>query len=105
MRRGVWFRVLNRGERGIIDLTIDCVERIRSLKLARIVVMIVNKLMDAVKGKLWRLMAEVGRPLAQKLSRIVRSWGNKSAVRWAWDLSFVRYLTVTYMNMPAMFII
>jgi hypothetical protein len=27
-------------------------------------------------------------------------WGNESAVRWAEDSGFKRYLTVTYMNAP-----
>ena len=34
-RRGVWYRVLDRVERGIISLTVDIVDRVKSLLHAR----------------------------------------------------------------------
>ena len=103
IRRRVWFKVLDRVERSIIDLTIKCVDRVRSLKLAKMVVVIVNKLVGAMRNKLGRLMKTIGRSLAQKVSQIAQKWGNKSAVRWANELAFVRYLTVMCINTPATF--
>ena len=35
VRRGVWYRVLDRVERGIISLTVDIVDRVKSLLHAR----------------------------------------------------------------------
>jgi len=96
MRNGVWFKVLGRVERAIIDLTIKCVQRVHSSKLTKIVVTIVNKLADASKSMLKRLMDEVGRSLAQKLSRIAQNWGNKYAAQWVEDSDFVQYLVVTH---------
>ncbi len=37
LRRGIWFRSLNRVERGIIDLTVKYVDNIKSAKLAKVV--------------------------------------------------------------------
>ena len=103
MRRGLWFKVLSRTERASIDLTIKVVERVRSLLLARMLGAIVRKLLDAMESKVARVIREVGRGLAEKLSRIAQSWGNKSAHHWKEDPSFVRYLAITYINTPAMF--
>jgi hypothetical protein len=103
MRRGVWFRVLNRGERAQIELTTRVVKRIRSFFLARVVSSIVEKLLDAMESRVTRLMREVGPALARKLSRTAQEWGNKSAHQWAEDPGFVQYLTVDYMNKPASF--
>jgi glycosyltransferase involved in cell wall biosynthesis len=103
LRKRVWFRVLNREERGIFSLTIRCVERIRSVKLAKIVKAIVDKLEGAVKGRVERLMETVGRQLARKLSEIAEGWGNESAESWAGDRGFTRFLAVSYMNTPGLY--
>ncbi len=103
MRRGVWFRVLTRGERAQIELTMRVVKRIRSFFLARVVSSIVEKLLDAMESRVTRLMREVGPALAQKLSGIAQKWGNSSAVSWIADPGFRQYLTVMYMNTPSVF--
>jgi len=103
IRRGLWFKVLSRTERASIDLTIKVVERVRSLLLARMLGAIVRKLLDIMESKVVHLMREVGCSLAENLSRIAQRWGNKSAHHWKEDPSFVKYLTITYINTPAMF--
>jgi len=103
MRRGVWFRVLTRGERAQIELTTRVVRRIRSFFLARVVSSIVEKLLEAMESRVTRLMREVGPALARKLSRTAQEWGNESAHEWVADSGFVRYLTINYMNTPASF--
>jgi hypothetical protein len=103
LRRGVWFRVLTRGERAQMELTMKVVKRIRSLFLAKVLTNIVEKLLDAMESKVSRLMREVGQPLAQKLSSIAQKWGNSSAVSWTADSGFMRYLTIMYMNTPSIF--
>jgi len=85
-------------ERAVVSLTIRCVDRIRSVKLAIIVKAIVDKLNDAVKGGVERLMETVGRLLAQKLSGIAVGWGNKSAENWMEDRGFIQFLAVSHMN-------
>lgn len=103
MRRGLWFKVLDKVERAIINLTIRCVRRIRSLKLAGIVSTIMDKLTRVMRSRVGRLMEKVGHHLAKKLSWIAQSWGCASAVGWAQEPTFIQYLTVMYMNAPTMF--
>lgn len=104
LRRGVWFRLLGREERSIVDLTIRCVDRVRSVKLAKIVTAIVIKLKLAMESTLKRLVRTVGRSMAQKLSQIAQGWGNPSAVWWAEDPGFFQFLAIVHMNMPQMFL-
>lgn len=101
MRKRVWFSVLGRVERGIVNLTIRCVEEVRSVKLAMIVEAIVDKLEEAVKGGVERLMDTVGSLLAKKLSGVAVGWGNESACHWVEDYGFIQFLTVNYMNTPS----
>jgi hypothetical protein len=98
IRRGIWFRALTKAERAQMELTMRIVKKIRSLFLAKVLDAIIKKLLDAMESKVARLMREVGRGLAEKLSRIAQSWGNKSADHWKEDQSFVQYLAITHMN-------
>lgn len=103
LRQGFWFRALDRVERGVLDLTIRYVGNIRSAKLAKMVTAILIKLELAVESVVERMVRVVGRSLAQKVSRMALSWGNRSASQWAEDISFARYLAVTQMNTPRLF--
>jgi len=100
LRRGVWFRVLTRAERACVDLSIMIVERVRSFLLQKVLSSILKKLEMALESRVQRLIREIGENLASKMSQIAQDWGNKSAVRWAQDLDFIRYLTITSMNKP-----
>jgi len=91
LRRGVWFKVLSGIDRATIDLTIRCVERIRSATLARVIVGIVEKIKNAIRG--FFIRAEVvGRLLAERVVELALSWGNTEASDWKCDSDFVRYL-------------
>ena len=103
LRCGVWFRVLNRIERGILDLTVRCVDRIRSARLAKVVTAILIKLKLAMESAVERMVRVVGRSLAQKISSMAVSWGNVSASQWAEDPVFARYLAITQMNAHRLF--
>lgn len=103
LRRGIWFRVLSRVERGLMDLAIKVVERVRSLVLARSLIGVVEKLVGSMESEVARLMKTVGRSLAGKLSEIARNWGNSSARLWANNLGFIQYLAVMQMNSSPIF--
>jgi len=103
MRRGIWFKVLNRLERAGIDLTLKVVEKVRSSVLTKMLTSIVEKLSKALESRVARTMREVGYSLAQQISLIAQEWGNKSAVKWKTDRGFVQYLAVTHMNTSPMF--
>ena len=92
LRRGVWFKTLNRVERGIIDLTVRYVDNIKSSKLAKLVTAIIEKLQTTIESTADKLARTVGLPLARKISNIAVSWGNLSAFAWAEDLAFAKYL-------------
>jgi len=98
IRKGVWFRILNRAERAQIELTVKIVRRVRSLLLTKVLTSLVTKLVTAIESKIERLTRKVGRHLAKKLGLIAQSWGHVSAFLWKAEHSFIRYLTVMYMN-------
>ncbi len=104
MRRRVWFKVLERTERAILQLTILCVNRIRSPKLTKIVKDIVVKLKEAMKGRVKKL-TKLGRKLALDLSQIALNWGNVSAIQWPKNQDFIQYLTVIHINAPRHFLV
>ena len=91
-RRGFWFKSLNRVERGIIDLTVRYVDKIRSIRLAKLVTAIVNKLQMAMESLADKLVRIIGLGLTQKISSIAVKLGNLSASAWAEDEAFARYL-------------
>ncbi len=99
LRRGVWFKILSKIERSLIDLAIVTVRKVRSFVLARSVAVVVKKLVDTVETELQRQIQTIGFPLARKLSRIAQSWGNASAFHWASDLGFARFLAVCAVSM------
>jgi hypothetical protein len=85
-------------ERGLISLTIRCVEQVRSSTLTAMLRRIVERLEAAFSSRVERLMVQVGWPLAQRLARLASSWGNQNALNWTLDGKFARYLTVIHMN-------
>jgi hypothetical protein len=98
LRRGVWFRALTKTDRACIDLAIIVVERVRSRLLLKVLFSLMKKLEEIMESQVQRLTREVGGNLAKKVSLIAQMWGNKSAVVWAVDSGFMRYLTITYLN-------
>ena len=94
LRRGAWFRVISRVERGVLDLTVKYVDNIRSAKLANVVTAILDKLQSAMESVVDRMVRTVGVPQAKKISGIAVSWGNRLASKWADDRAFARYLAI-----------
>jgi len=98
IRRGVWFNVLSKLERGLVDLSLKVTREIRSKILVRAICSIVKKLLEALESKVKMLMCQIGTPLAKKISQIAQNWGNKTAHAWANDLGFIQYLTIIKVN-------
>jgi hypothetical protein len=98
LRRGIWFRALNRVERGVLDLTSRYVDCIRSKQLAKVVTAILEKLKLATESVVDRLVRTVGFSLALKISSVAVGLGNRSAILWAVDAGFARYLAVAHLN-------
>jgi len=98
LRRHVWFKALSSLERGLVDFVIRVVDRPRSPKLIEALARIIVKVKKVMISPLRRLMEQVGKPLARRISMIALRWGNRSAAEWARDEGFIRYLTI--MNLP-----
>lgn len=103
LRRGVWFKVLDRAERAILDLVPKCVDRPKSPRLIDAIAKIIVKLKTALASPIKKLRSQIGWPLAQKISQIAQKWGNKRACEWAWDEAFINFLTVCKYNDIAIF--
>jgi hypothetical protein len=95
-RRHVWFRTLSLVERGIVDLTVQCVDIIKSGKLAKLLTAIMSKLQSAMESTVERLVRNFGLSLTRKISNIAISWGNSLASMWSDDLAFARFLVVDF---------
>ena len=83
LRRGVWFKVLDRAERAIMDLVPKCVDRPKSPRLIDAVARIIVKLKAVLASPIIKLRSQIGWPLAQKISQIAQNWGNKRAREWS----------------------
>ena len=103
VRAGVWFRVLPRIDRVLVDLTIKVASHIRSFTLAKNLLVVIRKLERSLESSFSRAFREVGLPRAQKLSLVAQKWGNTSAESWPSDLSFINFLAVMHINEPKTF--
>lgn len=103
LRRGVWYRALDRVERGILILTARVVDRVESAVLGVELVKILRKLRDALKSGFVRRMEEYGFGRALKMASKAVEWGYGAARVWSSDLGFVRYLTLIDVNKPTGF--
>lgn len=98
MRRGVWFTVLRRIDRALIDLTIIVSDNVRSYNLVKSILTIARKVQEVFQSKLAHRIKEIGIPLTRKLSLLAQNWGNKGARKWVNDANFAWYLTITKLN-------
>ena len=87
LRNRVWHRVLFRIERGLLDLTIGWVDRVKSTKLANILDEILAKLLMAMNHDILGALQR-GCALARRISEWASVWGNSAAREWGSDPSF-----------------
>jgi len=98
LRMRIWFRTLSKVERAIIDLTIKCVEKVRSSVLADTISTIVSKILQSLEERFIARAERVGREIAETLCVIGRRWGNRACSAWKCDECFIRFLGVTALN-------
>lgn len=94
----MWFRILSKIERSIIDLTLKCVERIRSSILEAMITNILGKLVQALACRFITRADDVGRRIAERLCETAEKWGNKTASTWKNDMVFIRFLGIDALN-------
>jgi hypothetical protein len=78
-------------ERGLVDLTIRWVDKVRSGRLAETLVRILAKLALALETGMGRVLAR-GRILALKASELAVEWGNGAAFSWRFETAFANAL-------------
>ena len=101
LRRKILFTALDKEDRGYLYLTMRAFDEIRNAKVGTIIVRILAKLKDALKGTFARKMETYGVERSRILSRIAVEWGHSTAGDWADHVGFVRYLTVLELNVPS----
>jgi len=98
LRKRVWFRALSKAERAIIDLTIKCVEKVRSTVLAGAISTIVGKILQFLEEGFMTRAERVGREIAEGLCSVGERWGNEACTNWKCDKCFVKFLGVNALN-------
>jgi len=93
LRKRVWYKVLDRIERGLLDLTIRWVDNVRSGRLTETLLPILMKLAQAMEQGVAQVLV-VGRELALRASVLAVRWGNMDAFSWRFDESFWRGLAL-----------
>jgi hypothetical protein len=87
LRRRLWYSTLSRIERGLVDLTIRWVDKVRSGRLAETLLRILAKLVLALETGMGRVLGR-GRVLAMRASELAVGWGNSQAYVWRYDESY-----------------
>ncbi len=101
LRRRVLFSALEKWERGYLYLTMRLLEEVRSARVGSIIVQILVKLREALKGPFVRMMEDYGVGRAWIMSKMAVGWGYRAAGGWAGEVGFIRYLTVHELNSPS----
>jgi hypothetical protein len=100
LRRHVWFAALSRMDRIVVELTINCVDKVKSTRLALALGRIACKLSNAFKSSFVQRVETIGLNEAVKIGNIATGWGSLNASEWKHDRAFIRFLGVAALNVP-----
>ena len=81
-----------------MNLTIRCVDTVKSSKLALVLGRLVCKILKACHSAFLMQVTRTGHDLAAGRSRIAVSWGMVQAADWKWDKAFIRHIGVNAVN-------
>lgn len=98
LRLNVWFKALSKTERALTDLTLRCVERVRSHLLEAAISNIIDKILKALECTFLVRAEGIGCEIAKQLCKIAEEWGNKQAAGWKQDKRFITFLGVNSLN-------
>ena len=94
LRKGLWFRALDRMERGILELSYSRFDEVRSLGLARVIVNILVKLKEASKSPFIKHVEAFGIKKVQYLVEQALKLRCKEAINWRNDRGFIQYVSL-----------
>lgn len=98
LRTKTWFRDLSKVERAIVDLTIKCVEKVRSTVLAGTISAIVDKILRSLEEAFMTRAERVGSKIAEMVCALGAKWGSSACSAWKCDKCFIRFLGVNALN-------
>jgi hypothetical protein len=81
LRNGVWFRVIRRIDRALLNACINVAQSITNPSLVASILAVTRKIEESLETRAARYIREVGFSLASKLGALAQSLGNKDA--WA----------------------
>ena len=99
LRKRIWYRVLDRVERGIVDLTIRFVDSVKSRILAGQLDNILAKLMDAAKSAFTRYVEGYGVAKMREVVCTAIGLGSEAAVGWL-SPGFAMWFALNDMHNP-----
>jgi hypothetical protein len=97
LRKRVWYRTLDGLERGIVNLTIKLVKRVKSLRLAGTIAEITLKLERVLKSEYVRHLEAYGYSKMEAVIDTAVRLGCQEALSWASE-GFAKLLTLNNMN-------
>jgi len=100
-RGRILYSALDHEDRSILYLAIRAFDEIRNADVGTIIVKILAKLKEALKGPFVRRMEDYGVERAWTMSKTAVGWGYSAAGEWAREVGFIRYLTVHDLNPPS----
>ena len=100
MRKGVWYRALDRLERGILTLASRVVDEVMDSALGVELVKIIAKIRNATASRFVRHVETFGVLQARVVCGQALGFGFAGARSWALDEGFARYLGFLDFNQP-----
>jgi hypothetical protein len=99
MRKGVWYRALDRLERGILTLASRVVDEVHDTVLGVELVKIFAKIRDATASRFVRHVETFGVIRVREIIEVTDKWNDAAGRLWSGH-SFARYLAFLDFNQP-----
>ena len=97
LRAGVYFRAIGRLERALFECAIRVVRVVWSDVLAKVLMRIIVRLLQAARSIPLALAEYIGARMASRAARIAQGWGYEEARDWKNDLGFIRWQALNYL--------
>jgi hypothetical protein len=100
LRKRVWFRALDSVERGILSISAEIIDEVKSEVLNTQLVKIIAKLRDVLKSGFVRHLERYGMERMRVIQSQAYSFGYCGVKELSRDINFVRYLVFLDYNQP-----
>lgn len=100
IRKRIWYKAIDSIDRGIVNLTINLVENIKSLTLLKVLKSILKKIKESHKSDFIKHCETYGLIKAEKIVKQAIDFGYEYATTWLSYRSFSQLLALNGMNDP-----